>query len=80
MSEHPSAARVMQLSGGSLHLELHDVVANDRVAVALFTGRGTRNRLRLENPTVLRIRLESGEPVEVHEFEWDLYAVDAFWG
>jgi hypothetical protein len=31
------------------------------------------------NPTCLRKRIEAGQIVEIWEFVWDLYAVDAVW-
>jgi ketosteroid isomerase-like protein len=67
------------LTNGTFHLDLIDVVANDRHAVALFTGAGQRNGKVLDNPTCLRMRLEDGKIVEIWEFVWDLYDVDEFW-
>jgi len=67
------------LTNGTFHLDLVDVIANDRHAVALFTGSGQRNGKVLDNPTCLRMRLEGGKVVEVWEFVWDLYDVDEFW-
>jgi ketosteroid isomerase-like protein len=72
-------ARVGELTGGSFHLELEDVLANDQRAVALFRGRGRREGRELDNPTCLVIRLEAGRAVEVREFVWDLFEVDRFW-
>jgi ketosteroid isomerase-like protein len=72
-------ARVAALTGGSFRLELDDVVANDRTAVALFRGRAERNGRMLDNPTCLRLRIEDGRIRELHEFVWDLHAVEAFW-
>jgi hypothetical protein len=71
--------RVPELTGDTFHLDLIDVVANDRHAVALFEGHGERNGRTLENPTCLRMRIEHGRIVELWEFVWDLYAVDDFW-
>ncbi len=71
--------RVMELSGGTFQLELLDVVANDRRAVALFRGRGLRRGRTLDNPTCLHMRIENGRIVELWEFVWDLYHVDEFW-
>lgn len=72
-------AAVVGLTEGSFSLELETVVADDRVAVALFRGTGTRDGRRLDNPTCLKIHLRDGVAVEIWEFVWDLYAVDEFW-
>ncbi len=71
--------QVVQLTGGTFHLELIDVLANDSHAVALFRGHGERAGRTLDNPTCLRMRLANGTISELWEFVWDLYAVDAFW-
>jgi len=55
------------------------VVANDASAAVFFRGHGARGDRTLDNPTCLRMRLEAGQIVEVWEYVWDLYAVDAFW-
>jgi ketosteroid isomerase-like protein len=70
---------VTALSGGTFHLELEDVVADDRYAVALFRGHGERGGKTLDNPTCLKMRIDKGKIVEVWEFVWDLFAVDEFW-
>lgn len=70
---------VAGLTGGSFHLEVEDVVANDRFAVAFFRGHGSRDGKTLDNPTTLKMRFEGGRIVELWEFVWDLYAVDDFW-
>jgi ketosteroid isomerase-like protein len=70
---------VAQLTGGTFHLDLEDVLANDRTAIALFRGHGERDGKTLDNPTCLRIRFENGALVEVWEFVWNLFEVDEFW-
>ena len=70
---------VMGLTDGTFHLDLDDVVAGDRHAVALFRGHGRRGDKVLDNPTCLRMRIVEGQIVEIHEFVWDLFAVDDFW-
>jgi ketosteroid isomerase-like protein len=70
---------VARLTAGTFHLELDDVVADDRYAVALFCGHGSRDGRTLDNPTCLKMRFEAGRIAEVWEFVWDLYAVDEFW-
>jgi ketosteroid isomerase-like protein len=72
-------ANVMGLTAGTFRLELIDVVASDANAVALFRGHGERNGRVLDNPTCLRMRIANGRIVELWEFVWNLYDVDAFW-
>lgn len=71
--------RVRALTGGTFHVELIDVVANDVHAVALFRGRAERDGKTLDNPTCLRMRIVDGQVAEVWEFVWDLFSVDEFW-
>jgi ketosteroid isomerase-like protein len=70
---------VTALTKGTFHLDLEDVVANDRWAIALFRGHGERDGKTLDNPTCLKMRLDHGKIAEVWEFVWDLFAVDDFW-
>ena len=70
---------VMSLTDGTFHLDLEDVIANDRHAIALFRGHGRRGGKTLDNPTCLRMRIENGRIVEFREFVWNLFEVDEFW-
>ncbi len=70
---------VQGLTDHSFELDLIDVVANDRHAVALFRGHGARNGKHLDNPTCLHIKMRDGQLAEVWEFVWNLYDVDDFW-
>lgn len=70
---------VPQLTGGTFHLDMEHVLADDAHAVAFFRGHGTRAGKTLDNPTCLRMRIADGKVVEVWEFVWDLFAVDDFW-
>jgi ketosteroid isomerase-like protein len=72
-------ARVMELTGGTFHLDLEAVLADDDRAVVLFRGHGQREARVLDNPTCLVIRLADGRATEFREFVWDLYDVDRFW-
>jgi ketosteroid isomerase-like protein len=71
--------RAFELSGGTLRLEVHDVIANDEHAVALFTARGERAGRRLEDRTVEVIHIRDGKATEVWLYPADLYASDQFW-
>ena len=45
-------AQVVDLSGGTFELDLIDVVANDRRAIAVFRGRAHRGGRQLDNPNL----------------------------
>jgi uncharacterized protein len=71
--------RVFELSGGTFRAELHDVVANDEHAVALFTARADRAGRRLEDRTAEVLHIRDGKLAEVWIYPADLYATDEFW-
>jgi uncharacterized protein len=71
-------ARVMELTGGTFRAELHDVVANDEHAVALYVSRGEREGRTLENRNVLVIHVRNGKLAETWTLSDDQYAADEF--
>jgi uncharacterized protein len=71
--------RASELSGGTFRTELHDVVANDEHAVALFTARAGRADRRLEDRIVEVMHIRDGKATEVWIYPADLYASDEFW-
>jgi ketosteroid isomerase-like protein len=71
-------ARIFEVSGGTFQAELHDAVANDEHAVALFTARGQREGATLEDRQVLVSHVRDGRLAEVWVLATDLYAFDAF--
>ena len=73
------SGRIFELSGGTFRLELHDVIANDEHAVALFLARGERAGRRLEDRTVEVFRIRDGKATEMWLYPADLYANDEFW-
>lgn len=74
-----SFARATALTNGTFHLDLHDVVADDETAIAIFTCHAQRNGKILDNPTCLRMRLRDIKVIEFWEFVWDLEHVEEFW-
>lgn len=72
--------KLMELSGGSLTLDIHDVLASDRHAVVLLTDKLTRNGKAVEYRNAHVWRFEAGKPVGFYEYPKDLYEVDAIWG
>jgi hypothetical protein len=71
--------RLLQLSGGTLRADLHDVVANDEHAAALVTIRAERAGKQLQDNTVLTFHIRGGRAAEVWSHQTDMYAVDEFW-
>ncbi len=72
--------RLFELSGGTLRLELHDVVANDQHAVAMFTIRAEREGRQLDDNEVLVSHPSpDGKATEIWTQSSDIYASDEFW-
>jgi ketosteroid isomerase-like protein len=69
----------VELSGGTFRTELHDVVANDEHAVALFTACAGRADRQLEDRIVEIFHIRDGKAAEVWIYPADLYASDEFW-
>jgi uncharacterized protein len=72
-------ARVFELTGGTFSFELHDVVANDEHAVALFTIRGERAGKQLNDNMVQASHFRDGKVSEIWSYQGDQYAVDEFY-
>ncbi len=72
-------AKLAELSGGDFKLELHDILASDRHAVALassfFSKGGEKVQLRAAHVW----RFENGKPVAWYEYPRDMYAFDQAW-
>jgi uncharacterized protein len=71
-------ARTMELTGGTFRAEVHDVVANDEHAVALYVTRGEREGRTLESRDVLVSHVRNGKLAEAWLLSANLYAVDEF--
>jgi uncharacterized protein len=71
-------ARTMELTGGTFRAEVHDVVANDEHAVAIYVTRGEREERTLESRDVLVSHIRNGKLTEAWLLSADLYAVDEF--
>jgi hypothetical protein len=71
-----------EVTGGTLRLTVHRVLADDEVAVALTTYTASRpdGRTPLENNLAHVIRMRDGLVAESWFRTRDQYAVDAFWG
>jgi hypothetical protein len=71
--------KLAELSGGTLKLEVHDILASDLHAAVLATDRLTRGGKTIEFRTVHIWRFEAGKPVAWYEYPRDLYQFDAVW-
>jgi uncharacterized protein len=71
--------RLFELSDGTLSLDLHDVVAGDEHAVALYTLRAERAGKRLADNQVLITHIHDGKATESWIQAGDQYAEDEFW-
>src|SRR5215216_633343 len=67
-------AKIAELSGGTFRIDLHDVLANDEHAVAIYATRGEREGRTLENKNVLVSHIRNGKLVEAWLFDDDQYA------
>ncbi|MBC7385392.1 MAG: nuclear transport factor 2 family protein [Cryobacterium sp.] len=73
------ASKWNELSGGKFNLDVHDILASDRHAVALASVKFARGDQTLEYRTVQVWRIENGSPVAWYEYPRDLYQFDAIW-
>jgi ketosteroid isomerase-like protein len=71
--------KIVELSGGTFSIELHDVLANDEHAVALVRARAERNGRRLDTTEVDVFHVSNGKVTEFWAAPTDLYAEDEFW-
>lgn len=74
-----SMGRLAELTGGTLHSEVIDVLANDQRAVVLQLTRAQRDgRPALHDREVIVYELRDGRVIEVWQHPGDLHAMDAF--
>jgi uncharacterized protein len=71
--------RLFELSGGTLPIALHDVIANDEHVADLLTMRAERNGKQLEDQAVLIAHVTDGKFAEIWTYQTHQYAVDEFY-
>ena len=69
----------MELSGGTLRIELHDMVASDAAVFVLCTVSATRSGKQAGFLEVHLWRIVDGRAVEFREFQGDEATEDNFW-
>ena len=71
--------RLAEATGDTYRAEaLHDVLANDERAVALYTARAERDGQGWEDETVLVMRIQDGKIAEQWSYLADQYGADEF--
>jgi uncharacterized protein len=72
--------RLFELSGGTLRIEVHDVLANDVHGVALYNVRAEREGRELaDNQILIAHPTPDGKAAEIWTQSADQYAFDEFW-
>ena len=71
--------RLAELSGGTLRIDLHDVLANDEHAVALIRATASRQGRQQDQLETAVYHISNGKVTEAWSFEYDQRASDEFW-
>lgn len=71
--------RTMELSGGAFGIDVHNVLADGDVVVALVTVKAQRNGASAAFPEVHVWRLRDGRVTEFREYQGDEHREDRFW-
>lgn len=71
--------KLLEMNGGQLKLEVHDILASDRHGVVLASNTVSRKGQDTVLRTVHVWRFENGKPVAWYEYPRDLYQYDALW-
>jgi ketosteroid isomerase-like protein len=71
--------RTMALSGGAFSIDVHRVLGDEDVVVALVTVKARRHGVSASFPEVHVWRLTHGKVVEFREYQGDEQQEDRFW-
>jgi uncharacterized protein len=72
--------QMMELTGGALRVELHDVVANDEHVVGLHSTHAERAGKTLDDNNTLVFHVRDGKVTEVWQYSSDQYAAEELFG
>jgi hypothetical protein len=72
--------KLMELSGGTFHLDIHDILANDTHGVVLVTALGERDGQTLTAREANIWHLADGKATEFWAFAEDQADIDEFFG
>lgn len=71
--------RTMELSGGAFSIDVHNVLAEDDLVVALVTVKAERNGLSALFPEIHVWRMKNGKATDFREYQGDEQREDRFW-
>jgi ketosteroid isomerase-like protein len=71
--------RTMELSGGMFGIDVHNVLAEDDLVVALVTVNAQRSGISTSFPEVHVWRMKDGKAIEFREYQGDEQREDRFW-
>ena len=71
--------RTLELSGGAFSIDVHHVLADDDLVVALTTVNARRNGVSASFPEVHVWRLKNGKATEFRDYQGDEQREDRFW-
>jgi hypothetical protein len=70
--------RTMELSGGAFSIDVHNVLAEDALVVALVKVNAKRNGLSASFPEIHVWRMKNGKATDVREYQGDEQREDQF--
>ena len=71
--------RTMELSGGAFSIDVHNVLAENDLVVALVTVNAQRNGLSASFPEIHVWRMKDGKAIQFREYQGDEQREDRFW-
>ena len=71
--------KLMELTGGTAKLEVHDLLANDEHGIAILTGTASRGGKSFSGQDVHIFHIKNGQVVEFWDSPLDQYAADEFY-
>ena len=71
--------RTMELSGGAFSIDVHNVLAENDLVVALVTVNAQRNGLSASFPEIHVWRMTNGKATDFREYQGDEQREDRFW-
>jgi ketosteroid isomerase-like protein len=71
--------RTMELSGGAFSVDVHNVLVDGDLVVALVTVNAQRNEVSASFPEVHVWRMKNGKVIEFREYQGDEQREDQFW-